>query len=174
VSLSFSGPRGGFERRWIVYALFRDNVQHHLEDGTPSAEYGAIHGLGDALGGDANGVEIDAVAVHEQVTRARATLGPLPISALAMSIRTRAVLTVSFPLPEHRGTALVSHLGWVVPFPIDNAKTLGDVFGSFMDELLKVTEGAKPGDLLRVIDSLYGRAAARRHAPRSPPAARGG
>jgi hypothetical protein len=43
MSLAFSGPGGSLEVRWIVYALLRDNVQHHLEGGKPSAAFSAVH-----------------------------------------------------------------------------------------------------------------------------------
>jgi hypothetical protein len=38
MSMSFNGPNGWIEQRWTVYALLRDNVQHHLEDGAPTKE----------------------------------------------------------------------------------------------------------------------------------------
>lgn len=153
MSLSFVGPGGAFERPWIVSALFRDSVQHHLQGGLPSDSYACIHRMGEALGTGNEGITLPASAVHAETTSARAALAGLPASALAMSIRTRAVVTASFPLPAVRGTALVSSLGWHVPFPVEGAATLRDIFGSFMDELLHVTQDAPEGAVLQVIDT---------------------
>ncbi len=149
MSLTFVGPRGSFERRWILYAMLRDNVQYHLEGGTPG-EFIAIHALGEAL---VHGkVTVSAVALRAELERAR-TLVSKPLSELAVSIRTRAVCTLKFPLPDVRGATLVSVSGWSVPFELQGASTLGDVFGSLVDELLNVTEGAEKEDEVTVVDS---------------------
>jgi len=51
MSLSFTSDKGSFEERWIVYAFLRDCVQHHLEGGTPSSKFSALHKVSEALGG---------------------------------------------------------------------------------------------------------------------------
>jgi hypothetical protein len=149
MSLLFSGPSGSFERRWIVYAMLRDNVQHHLEGGAPSPDFGALHAVSDAvLNGSAT---VSALKLRGEVERATVLVGR-PISDLAVSIRTRAVTTRVFPLPQVRGTLLASQAGWGLPFPLEQARTLGDLFGSMVEELLRVTEGAREGDELTVSD----------------------
>jgi hypothetical protein len=149
MSLVFSGPRGSFERRWIVYAMLRDNVQHHLEGGTPGPEFSALHTLSDVL---LNGsATVSALKLRDEAERATVLMGR-PISDLAVSIRTRAVTTRVFPLPEVRGTLLASHAGWGLPFPLEQARTLGDLLGSMVEELLRVTEGAREGNEVSVRD----------------------
>jgi hypothetical protein len=149
MGLVFSGPGGSFERRWIVYAMLRDNVQHHLEGGTPSLGFSALHALSDAvLNGSAT---VSALKLRDEAERATVLIDR-PISDLAVSIRTRAVTTRVFPLPEVRGTLLASLAGWGLPFPLEHARKLGDLFGSLVDELLRVTEGAREGDEVTVSD----------------------
>ncbi len=149
MSLTFHGPRGGFERRWIVYAMLRDNVQHHLEGGAPTEAFSALHALGAAL--SRGEVTVPARKLHAELTRARGLLDR-PIDDLAVSIRTRAICSLLFPLPNLQATELASAAEWTVPFPMAMGKTLGDVFGSLVEELLHVTEGASEEDVLTAID----------------------
>ncbi len=149
MSLIFEGPGGSFERRWIVYAMLRDNVQHHLEQGQPSAAFEHLHRLGDALSGTA--VSVPALALRDELTRAKPLLD-LPIADLAVSLRTRAVQTLAFPLPERRNSVLVSAVGWTPSFPLDGAKVLGDAFGSLVVELLRIIGDAGPDDVVSVTD----------------------
>lgn len=149
MSLTFQGPGGAFERRWIVYAMVRDNVQHHLEGGVPTQAFSALHALADAL--SRGEVSVPAAKLHAELTQALELL-ERPIDELAVSVRTRAACSLLFPPPTLRATALVSEEDWTLPFPIAGAETLGDVFGSLVEELLRVTAGATPNDVLRVID----------------------
>lgn len=151
MSLSFIGARGAFERRWIVYALFRDNVQHHLEGGAPSSDFDAIHAIAGALGAGAGGVEIPASKLRAELAVASKRLRDIPIADLAISLRTRAVTTHCFPLPEMRATELVLAVGWSVPFSTDGATTLGDLFNPFVDELFGVLDDDEAA--LRVLDT---------------------
>jgi hypothetical protein len=150
MSLTFLGPKGAVERRWVVYALLRDNVQHHLEGGEPGKEFLALHELGEAL--VRGEVTVPAAKLHQELVRAREALLSRPIGELAASVRTRAVMTLSFPLPDARGTALVSESGWTPPVLVQGAETLADVFGSLLLELIAATEGAADGEVVRVID----------------------
>ncbi|WP_438001557.1 hypothetical protein WMF26_19470 [Sorangium sp. So ce185] len=151
MSLSFSGPRGWIEQRWIVYALLRDSIQHHLEDGCPSEEFAAIHGAAGALGGQR--VVLPAQKLHDELRRARASLAGRPLDALAISGRTRAVLSLRWPPPAERETMLVKDWGDSVPLlgspPGDS---LDDVFGHLLDGLLRITEGASASDHVEVMD----------------------
>lgn len=150
MSLSFLGPAGSFERRWIVYAMLRDNVQHHLEGGSPSPEFTQIHALGEAL--LSGRVAVPALALRAELLRAQ-ELMDRPIDDLAVSLRTRAVLTMGFPLLGTPSTDLVSEAGWTLPFPLAGARTLGDAFGSLLVELLRITENAKSSDVVEILDS---------------------
>lgn len=150
MSLMFSGPKGTIERRWILYALLRDNVQHHLEGGTPGARFGAIHGVVEALGG--RRTRINARELHAQAVSARDQLLHRPIDQLAIGARTRAVVSREVPRVDANTTALVppgQTYGIVV---LEGAKTLDDVFGPFVNELVAMTEGAGDDDFVEVSD----------------------
>jgi hypothetical protein len=149
MSLTFQGPKGAFERRWIVYAMLRDNVQHHLENGAPTEAFSALHGLGAALlRGE---VAVPARKLRAELTEARGLLDR-PIEELAVSVRTRAICALLFPLPNLQETELASRAEWTVPFPTAGARTLGDLFGSLIEELLRITEGASSEDEVTAID----------------------
>lgn len=150
MSLSFVGPAGGIERRWIVFALLRDNVQHHLEAGTPSAAFEQLHSVTEALGG--RSLEVPAKALRAEVQRAKKELTELKIEQLAISMRTRAVIALDWPPPVHRETALARELDIQIPLLHGGEVTLDDVFGSLIDELLRITEGASDEDVVHVHD----------------------
>jgi hypothetical protein len=150
VSLSFIGRAGSFERRWIVYALLRDNVQHYLEAGESASEFRAIRAIGDAL---AHGeVKVSARRLHAEVVRVTPLL-TRPLADLAISTRTRAACMLELPLPDTSSTALASSIGWQPPLPTADAKTLGDVFGSLVQELLRITENADVEEQVTVLDT---------------------
>lgn len=149
MSLTFLGPGGSFERRWIVYAMLRDNVQHHLEHGEPSPEFAALHAIGDAL---ASGeISVSAVTLRAEIERARELLAR-PIEDFAVSYRTRAVYSFMVQ-PREAGTLLASEAEWTIPFSTEGAKTLGDLFGTLVEELMRVTNGAKAADEVKVLDT---------------------
>jgi hypothetical protein len=151
MSLSFIGAGGAFERRWILYALLRDNVQHYLEGGTPGGEFEAIHAISNALGAGAEGVEVSASKLRSELAVVGERLRNIPIADLAISLRTRAVTTHCFPLPETRATGLARAVGWAIPFSTAKAETLEQLFGPFIQELLGVLgNGEEP---LRVLDT---------------------
>ncbi|WP_437640491.1 hypothetical protein [Sorangium sp. So ce854] len=151
MSLSFSGPNGWIEQRWIVYALLRDSIQHHLEDGTPGEAFSAIHGVAGALGGQR--VLLPARKLHEELRSARAALAGRPIEALAISGRTRAVISLSWPPPEQRETMLVRDWGDSVPLlGMPWGDSLDDVFGHLVEGLLRITEGASESAQVEVMD----------------------
>lgn len=146
MSLVFSGPGGSTERRWIVYALLRDNVQHHLEGGEPGGEFSAIHAISSALGG--GNTEISGRTLREELGRALA-LATKPASELALSPRTVAVIAHTWPPPIGGKTRLASEWGVRVPIA-HGAETLGDVFGTLIEELLRVagTDGDSPVEVI--------------------------
>ncbi|HVY44540.1 MAG TPA: hypothetical protein VHB21_01625, partial [Minicystis sp.] len=96
MSLSFVGPRGSFEERWIVYALFRDNVWHHLEGGARTDAFAEVYKMGEALGGQS--VKVSARALRSQVERA-VDLLERPADDLAVSTRTKSAFSVFFASP---------------------------------------------------------------------------
>jgi hypothetical protein len=150
MSFTFQGPTGSFERRWIVYAMFRDNVQHHLENGEVSEAFRELHQLGNAL--VQGRVSVPAPELRREIQRSLPLL-ERSIDDLAVSVKTRSIQMLRLPLPAISGTTLASEIGWEAPFPLEGALTLSDAFGSLVAELLRITEGAKDGDLVTVIDS---------------------
>lgn len=130
--------------------MLRDNVQHHLEHGAPSAEFSALHAIGEAP--VVGSVRVPAVKLREEMLRARELLSA-PLADLAVSVRTRAVCARSFPLPTESSTMLVSEVEWTSPFPTEGLVTLGDVFGSLVEELLRITEGARAEDEVEVLET---------------------
>jgi hypothetical protein len=149
MSLSYVGPKGSFEDRWIVFALLRDNVQHHLEGGTRSPDFADLHAISSALGGGQ--VKIDARALHAQLERA-AVLFPRPIDDLAISLLTKTAFHLLWPPRGEQETALVKDTMDSVPGILGEPRTLHDVFGHFVEQLLAITEGAAEGEVVEVID----------------------
>jgi hypothetical protein len=150
MTLAFHGPSGSFERRWIVYAMLRDNVQHHLERGTRGTEFAHLHALGDAL--VRGEVSVPASELRRELERVGDMLR-LPIEELAVSVRTRSIQMLRFPVLTEGETVLAADIGWEAPFPLADALTLDDAFGSLVAELLRVTESATPSAVVTVVDT---------------------
>lgn len=51
MSISLLGPSGAYEFPWIRYALLRDNILHHLEQGAFTTSFGETYKIGTVLGG---------------------------------------------------------------------------------------------------------------------------
>ena len=150
MSLLFKGKTGEFEQRWIVYALLRDNIQHHLEGNSPTAVMGTIHRVTEALGGGT--VRLEARALHREISDARKALAKMPFAKLAISVRTLAVVSLTWPPPDSNETMLLENQGKRMPFLDLHGETLQDVFGILMDELLRITKGASVDDVVEVTD----------------------
>ncbi len=150
MSLAFTGPGGSTERRWIVYALLRDNVLHHLEGGAPSPRFTALHEVAAALGGGV--VSVKALQIRAELEAARDALLGLPVDELAVSLRTRAALTLGWPPAEGSDTLLLSEVGLSLPI-VEGANTLDDIFGTLVRELIQLTEGAGESDVVEVADA---------------------
>ncbi|MEZ4300044.1 MAG: hypothetical protein R3B70_34165 [Polyangiaceae bacterium] len=149
MSLSFHGPRGTIEQRWIYYALLRDNVQHHIEGGKPSGEFECLHEISHAL--MHHRVTVSAKKLHDELIRAHKVLMEMPSSELAISLRTRAVLSLR-PPPDSRETELVRDWGGTIPLLGKMRPQLADVFGHLLEQLLTITEGATDTDEVTIID----------------------
>lgn len=146
MSLIFSGPGGSTERRWITYALLRDNLQHHLEDGEPGSKFPTIHALADAL--SSVKATVSSNDLREEIERAQA-LCARPASDLALSARTVAVISHRWPMPDDVATRPASE--WGIDLPMAHgAETLGDVFGGFLEDLQRIvgTEGDAPVEVI--------------------------
>lgn len=150
MSFSFTATKGSYEQRWIVYALLRDNVQHYFEGGQPSDTFGETHAIAGALGGSK--VKLSANRLRNELLRAKADLCSRPIADLAISLRTRSVMSLKWPPPEQRATMLLSETRETVPLLGDLPATLDGVFGHFIEGLLGITEGCGPDDIVEVVD----------------------
>jgi hypothetical protein len=153
MSLAFTGPSGTAEHRWIVYALLRDNVQHHLEGGTPdTTDFEALHAIDAALGG--NPVRVNARQFRRELDRASVLL-PQPIAFLAISNQTRAILDRSWRASDRRGSRTTSAEGVVstIPWLSSHARTLDDVFGNLVRSLMAITSLAGEADVVEVDDN---------------------
>lgn len=152
MSLSYTTSKGSYEQRWIIYAMLRDNVQHHLEGGKPTSSFSEIHAIAQALGGSQ--VVVSASRLRNELLRAKTDLCPRPLDQLAISLRTRSVLALQWPPPEHRATSLLKESGETVPLlgDLPSNSTLDDVFGSLVEGLLRITADCGPDDTVQVVD----------------------
>jgi hypothetical protein len=148
VSLSFISPRGSLERRWIEFALLRDNVQHHLEGGVPTPAFTHLHSITEALGGKE--LLLPAKAFREELLKAEPLLKK-PIAELAVSLRTRTVVERLWPIPPGAETKLLKDTDSTTVLD-GREKELTDVFGVLLYGLLRITEGAAENEKLRVLD----------------------
>ncbi len=150
MSFSFTTATGSYEQRWIVYALLRDNVQHYFEGGHPSDVFGETHAIARAIGGSK--VTVSASRLRNELLRAKNDLCRKPIADLAISLRTRSVMNLKWPPPDHRATELLVATGETIPLLGELPATLDDVFGHFIDGILAITEGSGPEDRVEVVD----------------------
>lgn len=150
MSMTFIGNAGTCETPWIRFALLRDNILHHLDQGALSLQFVSIYTAAGALGGGS--IKINAKALHSDMEKAAAGLLDIPANQLAISARTQAVIRFDSVLPIGPPTTLLPadvSLPWVTA----NSQTLGDVFGGLVRDLLRITENAGELDSVEVIDS---------------------
>ena len=149
MSLSVTGPGDTAEHRWITYALLCDNMLHHLERAPrtvvesytrrPMPAAGAWRSAHGCLRGELE------MAAH---------LLDRPISDLAISARTPAVLDKPWTRPEgqDRTTApVLEELSLASLAP--GAHTLTDAFGNLIRSLLNIPAGASEDDIFSVEDA---------------------
>ena len=137
MNIVFSGPFGDFGIGGAHALLFRDNVQHHLQGGLPGPGYPLIHAIADApLSGDV--VRLGPGDFWEELSHAFESIRATGIDDLAVSIRTRAILT-DRRAPIVRGTVLARLTSWRLPVVTTGALTLGDFFGEFVENLRRLT-----------------------------------
>lgn len=149
MSLMFAGPGGSFEARWMVYAMLRDNVQHHMEKGVPSARFACLHQVSRALGGGS--VTLDAATLAEELSALKEVMA-LPVADLAVSTRTRAAITLQWPPPAEEGTTLLRDTDIKVPLLHAEVKQLGDVCAPFVSQLQAIIKGGDAGATVEVRD----------------------
>jgi hypothetical protein len=134
---------------FISSALLRDNVQHHLEGGIPNGEFPTLHALADAPWAP-RPAEMDPRALACELHAAWPRLEMLPIERLAISIRTRAVLTNAATRPEVRGTVLYNLVRWPVPLDLEHKKRMSDVLEPLVSDLMRLVHEIPRGHRLLV------------------------
>jgi hypothetical protein len=135
----FSAPLGDFGVRYESALLFRDNVQHYLQAGRPTPGYPLIHAIADApLDGEI--LQIKSSRLWGEVSHAFEQVRSISVADLAVSIRTRAILTNTRALPVVRGTILLRLTGWKLPLIVPGALTIGELFDDFVNKLAIVTD----------------------------------
>lgn len=149
MSISLLGPRGAYEFPWIRYALLRDNILHHLEQGAFTSSFSETYKIGTVLGGAP--VFLSASRLREESNQAQA-LCLLPIGKLAISARTLAVLRFESTLPEGPPTRIIG-AELKLPWLASNAQHLADVFGDLVTALLHLTEGATAESVIEVVET---------------------
>jgi hypothetical protein len=134
------GPSGTFATLPTKILLFRDNVQHHLQEGRPWPGYQWIHAVADAVM-DVDSTRPPANELWAEVSLAFAGIREIGINDLAMSLRTRSALTGFSDLPAVRGTILIGRAGWAAPIRIKRASTLGELFEDVVRGIERITLG---------------------------------
>lgn len=150
MSLIFIGPGGSVEHSWIAYALLRDNVQHHLEGGRRGASFHRLHQIADAT--RQKSVVLPARGLHDELLKAKEGLRDRPRTELAISMRTRSVISLVWPPPDKNETTLVSEQGaGLLPW-LPSGESLLDIFGHVIDDLLRITGGESTEATVEVHD----------------------
>lgn len=149
MSISFIGPSGACEFPWIHYALLRDNILHHCEQGQITTKFSETYKISGSLAGVQTSVS--AKKLREEMIFARELIHR-PITELAISARTRAVLSFEQALPLGPPTQVVGP-DLSLPWLSNEPQTLGQVFGDLIESLLHITEGAKDTERVDVIET---------------------
>jgi hypothetical protein len=134
---------------YIRCALLRDNVQHRLEAGLPSGRFVAIHAMADSPW-DKAPATISPKALSSELEVVWPGLRELPIESLAISLRTRAVLTNASALPAVRGTVLRRIIQWPIPLDLSTSKDLCALLGRHVSDLERLAHETPRGARLLV------------------------
>jgi len=142
VSLQFVGPSGGFEVRWVTYALLRDGVLHLEKRAGPEPVLEPLLRIAAAVGG--RSVRIPALGLRIAVLAARSALRDLPREAVALSPETAAVIAGTSPVT---GEPIAEReVGDEV------ARTFGELIAPIVEPLLSMTAGLTEIDVVEVTD----------------------
>jgi hypothetical protein len=150
MSLYFRGPTGSFEQPWVLYALMRDCVQHHLERGAVTRAFRAVHRISRAL--REGNVVVPARRLNVEARFLRRALRDLPVTDLAISAHTLAAYTPRVRAGLRRRTRVVGRSALSLPLVPERGGSLHDLFGPLLDELVRITAGARVGELVDVHD----------------------
>lgn len=133
---------------WESFALLRDNVQHYIEGGAPSARFAALHEIEHAV--DEGERVVDASRLRGEVLRAWTALWKVPLEEAAISLRTRATMTGSAESPSCRGTVPAQQVGWGLPIQAHPSCPVPRAAQSFIRAILALTTTVVDGEELRI------------------------
>lgn len=133
---------------WESFALLRDNVQHYIEGGAPSARFAAMHEIEHAV--DEGERVVDASRLRGEVLRAWTALWKVPLEEAAISLRTRAIMTGSAEPSPCRGTVPAQQVGWALPVQGLTACPVPRAAQSFIRAILALTPAVVDGEQLRI------------------------
>lgn len=148
MKLILDGHGGARACDWSGYALLRDNVQHFIEEGTPTPRFAALHEIETAV--DAGRCSVDAARLRNEVLRAWYMLWAVPLVRAAVSLRTRAILTGSDEVPPVDGTVCAERAGWQLPVDSAGSEPVAGAAKRFVAVVLSVTDQAGKGDVVEV------------------------
>lgn len=137
MNVVFVSSLSSFAAPYPTVLLLRDNIQHHLQNGRPEPGYPQIHAIADRM--VLENESPSASELWDEFSLALAGIDKIEVAALAMSIRTQALITGADAIPAIRGTVLVRQSGWQVPMSIEGKATLGELFGELRDGLAAIT-----------------------------------
>lgn len=139
------GQGASYEFRWRRWALLRDTVAAHLEDGKTGTRFPRFASIGDALLAP---LKLPARELHQEIAAMRDGLGPLPITALVLGEATAAVLYIGAKMDAPRPLTR-TELAQIAP--IGDTIRLGDYFLSMFTSIIEVCDSDSEG-MVEVID----------------------
>jgi hypothetical protein len=148
LKLVFTGPAGAGLCDWESFALLRDNVQHFVEGGVQSGRFSALHGIAQAVDGDAYAV--DAVRLRLEVLQAWSALWPVRVDGAAVSSRTRAIREGRTVPPGGSSTGPVLNELDLAHFAGHLSEPVPKAAEAFVATVLSLTNAAVAGDKLEV------------------------
>ena len=146
MSLALIGRGASYEFRWRRWALLRDTVAMHLEDGRTGSRYPHLAQLGDAI---VEPRRIDASALATEAAEVREKLGGMPIEKLAIGEATAAVLYHGAHIAAPR---LLNDTELAQVAPVGTAADLREYFQSMIDSIADVCRHPHEDGKLEVID----------------------
>lgn len=150
MSLLFRGPGGAFEQPWVVYALMCDTVQHHLEARSATRAFRALHGVSRVL--IRGSITVPARRLHVEARFLKRAFANRSVSELAITAHTLGAFTLRVRPGKRRRTRVVGKSALRLPLLPEQSSELNDVFGVLLDELVRITDGARSGELVDVLD----------------------
>jgi len=146
MNVVFASSTASFVASYPTLLLLRDNIQHHLQCGRPVPGYALIHRIAEPP--LRRSQKTLARQLWNEISLGFRGLAELRLEQLAISIRTRALLSGVRDLPPVRGTTLASVAGWSVPIPMEGKSTLAEIFSELRDGLACVTRfGTESGHI---------------------------